>query len=114
MHAMTIDGKAVAAEREFDVVDPALGEVTAQAPDCTPEQLDRAVTAAARAQREWRADEDARRKAMLAFADAIVAASEELTAALSRETGKPLAVAAAEPVICATWLQYYASMRIPR
>ncbi len=114
MQALTIDGKAVAAERAFDVMDPALGEVTAQAPDCTPEQLDRAVAAAARAQREWRTDEDARRKAMLAFADAIVAASDELTAALSGETGKPLAVAGAEPVICATWLQYYAGMQILR
>jgi acyl-CoA reductase-like NAD-dependent aldehyde dehydrogenase len=114
MQAMTIDGTAVAAERAFDVVDPALGEVTAQAPDCTPEQLDRAVTAAARAQRDWRTDEDARRKAMLSLADAILAASGELTAALSRETGKPLAVAGAEPVICATWLRYYAAMQIPR
>jgi acyl-CoA reductase-like NAD-dependent aldehyde dehydrogenase len=114
MQAMTIDGKAVAGEREFDVVDPALGEVTAQAPDCTPEQLDRAVVAAARAQREWRTDEQARRKAMLAFADAIMAASDELTAALSRETGKPLPVAGAEPGICAAWLQYYAGMQIPK
>jgi len=114
MQAMTIDGQAVTAERAFDVVDPALGAVTAQAPDCTPEQLDRAVTAAARAQREWRTDEEARRKAMLAFADAIVAASGELTATLSRETGKPLPVAGAEPGICAAWLQYYAGLQIPR
>ena len=114
MQAMTIDGQAVAAERSFGVVDPALGEVTAQAPDCTAGQLDRAVAAAAQAQRDWRTDEDARRKAMLGFADAIVAASGELTAALSRETGKPLTVAAAEPVICATWLQYYAGLQIPR
>jgi acyl-CoA reductase-like NAD-dependent aldehyde dehydrogenase len=114
MYSLTIDGKSAAAERQFDVVDPALGDVTAQAPDCTPEQLDRAVTAAAAAQREWRTDEDGRRKAMLAFADAISAASAELTAALSRETGKPLPVAGAEPAICATWLQYYASMPIPR
>ena len=114
MQAMTIDGKAVAAERAFDVVDPALGEVTAQAPDCTPDQLDNAVAAAARAQREWRTDEDGRRKAMLNFADAIVAASDDLTATLSRETGKPLAVAGVEPGICAAWLQYYAGLQIPR
>ena len=114
MQAMTIDGKAVPAERAFDVVDPALGEVTAQAPDCIPEQLDSAVAAAARAQREWRTDEDGRRKAMLNFADAIVAASDELTATLSRETGKPLTVAGVEPGICAAWLQYYAGLQIPR
>jgi acyl-CoA reductase-like NAD-dependent aldehyde dehydrogenase len=114
MQAMTIDGKAVAGEGTFDVVDPALGTATAQAPDCSPEQLDEAVRAADRAQRDWRADEDARRMAMLAFADAITAAADQLTATLSRETGKPLPVAGAEPGICATWLQYYAAMRIPR
>jgi acyl-CoA reductase-like NAD-dependent aldehyde dehydrogenase len=114
MFAMTIDGTAVAAEREFDVVDPALGQVTAQAPECTSEQLDQAVAAAARAQREWRTDEAARRTMMLAFADAIAAASGELTATLSRETGKPLPVAGIEPGICTAWLQHYASMQIPR
>ena len=66
MEAMTIDGKAVAGEGTFDVVDPALGTVTAQAPQCGPGQLDQAVRAAARAQRDWRTDEDGRRKAMLA------------------------------------------------
>lgn len=114
MPDMTIDGKAVAGERMFDVIDPARGTVTAQAPECGPDQLEAAVRAAERAQRDWRADEDARRKAMLAFADAIVAAADQLTATLSRETGKPLPVAAAEPGICATWLQYYAGLRIPR
>jgi acyl-CoA reductase-like NAD-dependent aldehyde dehydrogenase len=114
MEAMTIDGKAVAGEGTFDVVDPALGTVTAQAPQCGPGQLDQAVRAAARAQRDWRTDEDGRRKAMLALADAIVAAADQLTATLSRETGKPLPVAGAEPGICATWLQYYAGMAIPR
>jgi acyl-CoA reductase-like NAD-dependent aldehyde dehydrogenase len=114
MSTMTIDGKAVAAERVFDVVDPALGTVTAQAPDCSPEQLDSAVAAAARAQRDWRTNEDARRKAMLAFADAIVAAGDELSTLLSRETGKPGPVAGSEPGICAAWLQYYAAMTIPR
>ena len=38
------------------------------------------------AQRDWRTDEDGRRKAMLAFADAIVAAADQLTATLS---GRP-------------------------
>jgi acyl-CoA reductase-like NAD-dependent aldehyde dehydrogenase len=114
MPEMTIDGKAVAGEGTFDVVDPALGTVTAQAPQCGPDQLDAAVRAAARAQRDWRTDEDGRRKAMLALADAIVAAAGQLTATLSRETGKPLPVAGAEPGICATWLQYYAGLQIPR
>ena len=40
--------------------------------------------------------------------------ADQLTATLSRETGKPLPVAGAEPGICAAWLQYYAGMAIPR
>ena len=114
MQAMTIDGQAVAGAGTFDVVDPATGTVTAQAPEAGPDQLDAAVRAAARAQRDWRTDEDSRRKAMLALADAITAAADQLTATLSRETGKPLAVAGAEPAICAAWLQYYAGLPIPR
>jgi acyl-CoA reductase-like NAD-dependent aldehyde dehydrogenase len=114
MQAMTIDGQAVAGAGTFDVIDPALGAITGQAPACGPEQLEQAVRAAAHAQRDWRTDEESRRKAMLAFADAITAAADPLTATLSRETGKPLAVAGFEPGICAAWLQYYAGLPIPR
>ena len=40
MQAMTIDGQAVAGAGTFDVVDPATGTVTAQAPEAGPDQLD--------------------------------------------------------------------------
>jgi acyl-CoA reductase-like NAD-dependent aldehyde dehydrogenase len=114
MSVMTINGVAVEGKATFDVVDPATGEVVAQAPDCTAAQLDDAFAAAAAAGRGWRDDEDERRKAMLRLADALTAAGDELSALLSLETGKPGPIAASEPGICAAWLRVFADMEIPR
>jgi len=114
MPTMTIDGAPVEGSQTFDVVNPATGEVAAQAPQCSPEQLDDAFAAAQAAGRGWRADVDERRKAMLRLAEAITAAGDELTADLVLETGKPVPVAASEPGICAAWLQVFADMEIPR
>jgi acyl-CoA reductase-like NAD-dependent aldehyde dehydrogenase len=112
--SMTIDGKPAETVTTFDVVNPATGEVGAQAPDCTPDQLDSAMAAAQRAYASWRTDESARRAAMRELAAAILASSDDLVAALVGESGKPVAVAAAEPAICAAWLEYYAGLEMPR
>lgn len=111
---MTIGGKAEAGTGSFDVVNPATGEVFAQAPDCTAEQLDAAMSAAADAYGSWRKDEDTRRKAMLAAADAIVAAASELTPVLTAEQGKPLSQAATEVYGSSAWLKYFAGLELPR
>ena len=92
---MTIDGKAAATHARFGVVNPATGAVEAQAPACTPEQLDEAMAAAAAAYRWWRRDDDARRAALRSLADAVDANQAELTRLLILETGKPTAIAAA-------------------
>ncbi|CAM5699993.1 NAD/NADP-dependent betaine aldehyde dehydrogenase [Streptomyces hirsutus] len=94
MLSMTIDGKPVDTRDTFDVVNPATGAVEAQAPECTPEQLDQAMTSAARAQKSWKRDDEARRRTLRDLADAVDAHQEELTALLVQETGKPRAVAA--------------------
>ena len=114
MYTMTIDGKAAETVTTFDVVNPATGAVVAQAPECTSDQLDAAMSSAAVAYRGWRQDEELRRSVMLELAEALVAHSDELVAALQSETGKPGPVAASEPGICAAWLQYYAAMEMPR
>ena len=113
-HSMTINGKPAETVSTFDVVNPATGRVEAQAPDCTLDQLDAAMESASRAYRSWRGNEAARRRAMLALADAIIAHSDELVDALVIESGKPIGLAASEPQICAAWLRYYAAMDIPR
>ena len=62
--SMIIGGERRAASATFGVVNPATGEVHAEAPDCTREQLDEAFAAAAKAFDGWRKDEDARREAL--------------------------------------------------
>lgn len=114
MYTMTIDGKSTESVSTFDVVNPATGAVEAQAPDCTPDQLDAAMASAANAYGSWSKDADLRRGLMNELAAAIIADGDELTAALQLETGKPTAVAALEPGICVAWLQYYAAMEMPR
>lgn len=114
MQTMTINGAPVSSGAAFDVVNPATGEVAAQAPACTPEQLDAAFAAAEAAGRTWRSDVDARRKAMLRLAEAITAMGDAITADLILETGKPAPIAGAEVPICGAWLQVFADMEIPR
>jgi acyl-CoA reductase-like NAD-dependent aldehyde dehydrogenase len=46
---MTIDGQPVAAEQTFGVVNPATGEVFAEAPECSQDQLEAAMSSAAKA-----------------------------------------------------------------
>jgi acyl-CoA reductase-like NAD-dependent aldehyde dehydrogenase len=112
--SMTIDGKSVDSIESFDVVNPATGAVAAQAPSCSADQLDAAMDAAQRALPSWQADEAGRRAAMIELGAALAAAGEELTEALVLESGKPVAMAGMEPAICAAWLNYYASVEIPR
>jgi acyl-CoA reductase-like NAD-dependent aldehyde dehydrogenase len=114
MYGMTINGETVAAEQTFNVIDPTTGSVVASAPECSPAQLDSAMSTAKAAQRTWAADEDARRSAMRAIGKDILTRSSELVEALQLETGKPTVLASAEPVMCDMWLQYYADMELPR
>ena len=62
---MTIGGDSVPAADSFGVVNPANGEVFAHAPECTRDQLDAAFDSAAKAQRDWKLDEAARRDTLL-------------------------------------------------
>ena len=114
MLTMTIDGEDAKGSGSFDVINPATGRVIDQAPTCSAEELDQAMAAAARAYPAWAADAATRVSALGALADAIMASSDELTALLISETGKPGMVAGSEPAICAAWLGYYAGLEVPR
>lgn len=113
MLSMTIDGKPVVSSATFDVVNPATGLVETQAPECTSAQLDQAMSGAAEAFRTWRRDDEARRAALRALADAVEARREELTKLLVQETGKPHALAAGEVASAAPWIRYYADLEWP-
>jgi acyl-CoA reductase-like NAD-dependent aldehyde dehydrogenase len=111
--AMTIGGGRAGAREYLGVVDPATGEVFAQAPSCTREQLGQAM-AAARAAASWGRDGKVRVAALHAAADAATAARDELAAVLSREQGKPLQAAQFEVTETARWLAASADLEIPR
>ncbi|GAA3206723.1 aldehyde dehydrogenase family protein [Actinocorallia longicatena] len=114
MYGMTIGGEDVPAKDVFDVVDPATGEVHAQAPDCSPEQLDAAFAAAEAAYGSWRRDEDARRAALHAAGDLLLAGAGDLAPILVGEQGKPLKEATFEIIGAGVWLKHFADLPMPR
>ncbi|MFJ7213685.1 gamma-aminobutyraldehyde dehydrogenase [Amycolatopsis sp. NPDC098790] len=87
-----IDGQVVDAAdgRTYDVVDPATGEVYAQAALSGEADLDRAYAAAGRAFEQWgRTTPQERSRALLGIADALEARAKEFVDAECRDTGKP-------------------------
>jgi acyl-CoA reductase-like NAD-dependent aldehyde dehydrogenase len=111
---LTIDGEAVAGDKAFDVLNPATGERFASAPDASAAHLDAAFGAAARAFRHWRADDEARRAALRAMADAIEASADAVAPILTAEQGKPLSEARRELRVAAAWTRYYADVERER
>ena len=116
MHAtaMTIGGESLAAADTFGVINPATGRVFAEAPECTRQQLEEAVQAAASAFVDWRKDEAARREGLRRAAAAVVESKGELAELLSAEQGKPLPAAAFEVSQAALWLEASAGLDLPR
>jgi acyl-CoA reductase-like NAD-dependent aldehyde dehydrogenase len=108
--AMTISGRSVKAERTFEVLNPATGRFLADAPDCTPSQVDEVMEGAQRAFQTWRLDESARCAAMHAAAVVLEASAEELALILTAEQGKPLRESRAEVETSARWLRWYADL----
>jgi betaine-aldehyde dehydrogenase len=94
-----IDGAAAepADGRYEDLIDPSTGEVFAAAPVSGQADVDRAMAAAATAFEKWRGTTPSdRQRALLRFADAVEARADELVAAESQNTGKPLGLTASE------------------
>lgn len=111
---MTIDGRAVASPLHIPVANPANAEVFAEAPDCTPEQLDAAVAAAQSAFRSWRETSFAARERHLRNAAAVLRANNgDLARIFTREHGRPVDGALAELEDAARWLEAAALMRPP-
>eukprot|EP01062_Namystynia_karyoxenos_P073806 TRINITY_DN70637_c0_g1_i1.p1 TRINITY_DN70637_c0_g1~~TRINITY_DN70637_c0_g1_i1.p1 ORF type:complete len:548 (+),score=208.44 TRINITY_DN70637_c0_g1_i1:96-1646(+) len=112
---MMINGELVAGSgSRFPVVDPSSEEALATCPEATPEEVSRAVEAAAAAQPAWAATPIAdRRTALLAWGDAIVREAPGLAALLCAEQGKPLGPAAAEVLAAVLWLRHMAKYEMP-
>jgi aminobutyraldehyde dehydrogenase len=110
-HRVFIGGKwtdAVAGET-MDVLNPATGEVIAEVPRCTAEDVDRAVEAAKAALPEWlEATPGERAELLLKLADIIDEHTDELAEIESRNVGKPLSYARDEMPVCADNIRFFA------
>ncbi len=111
--SMTLAGEGVEAARTFGVINPATGDVFAEAPDCTEAQLGEAMTSAAEAFRSWRNGEETRRQALQDCAVAIDARADELARIQTCEQGKPLDNSLGEIHGAAQWFKDTATLPIP-
>jgi betaine-aldehyde dehydrogenase len=96
-----VDGKFVDAAdgRRAELIDPSTGEVFGSAPVSAAEDVDRAYAAAAVAFETWRDSTPSQRQtALLKLADAVEAHADDLVAAESQNTGKPIALTRTEEI----------------
>ena len=86
-------------DKRIDLINPSTGEAYATAPVSGKAEVDAAVQSAAEAFEEWRDTTPAERSlALIRIADSIEARAEELVAAESKNTGKPLALTMSEEI----------------
>ena len=112
---LSIGGQLVGARETFDVINPATGQVLAQAPAASAEQMEEAIAAARAAFKTWSAlGYDKRRSYLDAYADALEVHRDDLARLLVLEQGKPLKTMA-EPEIdqSISWIRQIAARRIP-
>jgi len=96
-----IHGEQVTSEgaKTAPLVDPSTGEVFAEAPVSSPEDVERALLSAKDAFGKWKRSTPSERSlALFRVADAIEARAEELVRVECENTGKPFAVTMAEEI----------------
>jgi 1-pyrroline dehydrogenase len=110
-HKMFVGGEWVdsSSGEVMEVLNPATGEVIAEVPRGTAEDVERAVDAAKKAWVEWqdKTPKD-RMELLLALADVIDEHAEELARLESRNVGKPWWVAVDEPGVMSDNLRFFA------
>jgi betaine-aldehyde dehydrogenase/aminobutyraldehyde dehydrogenase len=93
----------------MEVLNPATGEVIAEVPRATAEDVDLAVRAAKKALPEWLETTPAERaEALLKLANAIDEHADEFAELESRNVGKPLSYAKDEMPVCSDNLRFFA------
>lgn len=112
-YPLTINGRAVTTAESMAVNNPATGTRYADAPVCTPENLDAAMRSAQEAQIGWARDDAQRKHALQQCAAILTANSERIASLLTAEQGKPLTEALREVAAAAAWYGYYASLDQP-
>ena len=109
--ALYIDGKFIEAEgrKTEAVLNPATGEVLAQLPHATREDLDRALAAAQRAFTTWSRSSPLERSAVLRkVAELARARADAIGRNITLDQGKPLAESVGEVNVCAEHAEWHA------
>lgn len=114
-HCHLIGGQWVepASGHRFDVLDPATGDIIAQAPDGDAGDIDRAVAAARKAHEAglWRGlTGDARARILWRYAELLEENAAELAWLEVRNNGMPLGFAQWAIGASASWLRHYAGL----
>ena len=110
---MTIGGSAAPTRSSYLVENPATGEILAEAPECSRQQLDEAMSTAADAFTSWSKDAGQRRRALEGLTAVIEANAEELADLITSEQGKPLAEARGELRGVYNNLRHFATLEVP-
>lgn len=114
-YAMIINGEKVFSDTTFDVINPATGEVFAQCPKGTVEQLNEAVAAARKAFPAWSGMADEKRVEIMNQMAGIIGEHQvELARLITREQGKTLSGPGSmfEVGGCRAWTQVTASLKL--
>jgi len=105
-----VGGKWVDADNgaTFAVVDPATRQPLARVPDLGAGETERAISAAAAAFEDWRAQPALERGRVLRrWAELVVEALDDLALLMTSEQGKPLAEARGEVLYAASFLEWF-------
>ncbi|NLG21162.1 MAG: aldehyde dehydrogenase family protein [Actinomycetales bacterium] len=104
-----IGGQDVASAETFDNIDPATGQSLGGVSRGGTEEVDRAVTVGAAAQRDWvRSTPEERSDLLTAWAALVARDAEELARLESEDTGKPISQARTDSAVAARYLRFYA------
>lgn len=112
---LSIAGRLVGSDDNFEVINPATGRVFAHAPSASAAQMEEAIVGAKAAFKGWSALSYEERQTYLnAFADALEAHRDELIRLLVLEQGKPAQTMAAPEIDQSiSWIRQIATRRIP-
>jgi aldehyde dehydrogenase (NAD+) len=103
-----IDGESVASADVYDNIDPSTGRSLGPVARAGEDEVDRAVTAARRALKEWRKTAPAERARVLTrIADLIERDQDRLALLESQDTGKPLSQARSDALVSARYFRFY-------
>ena len=112
-YPILIDGDLITTEQQIKVVNPSTEEIFATCSKASAHNLDEAVKAAKKAQKEWeKSDLQTRQSLLNKIADVISENSEELARLLTLEQGKTFDNAKGEVEYSIIYCKYFASQEL--